>query len=145
VYLPALFTSVGFLLPNLSFTIKVYIIGGISLLYYFILSIYLSKQLKKSKSEKVDLEKVEETLNSKLQKYEVFRNKRELFIKHDLSQIEKLLMEYDGYLKDSYREKKYQDMKSEYKIVRTEVSNIITKEKRTYDEQLFDVQSHKDN
>lgn len=145
VYLPALLTSIGFLLPNLSLTIKLYIVGVISVIYFFIVSICLLKQLKKSKSESAILKQAEEKLNVKLQKYESFRNKRDLFINHDLSQIEKILTEYDGYLKDSYREKKYQDMKLEYKLVRTQVSDIITKEKRAYDEQLFDVQSNKDN
>jgi hypothetical protein len=78
-------------------------------------------------------------------KYAKFVHKRELFIKHDLIGLGDLITEFDGHVKNVYRGQKYQEVTFAVGNVKNRTLEIINKEKRDYDEQLYNIQSDQGN
>lgn len=149
--LPAAIGVIGFFMP-LSDHYKIIISLSLATLYFAIFALFLKRKLTKTESGIVELQgELEESSDvmqdktSKLDGYIDFVHKRELFIKHDLQELSDLIIEYEGHVKNHYRGQKYQEVRNEVGSVKKRAVEIINKEKRDFDEQLYRVQSDKDN
>ncbi|WP_306010427.1 hypothetical protein [Bacillus sp. MMSF_3328] len=145
---PAAVTILSFFLPGLTYPIKVIVPLAFGTLYFVIVSIVLQHKVKIAQLEssalncQIDKLKDEKTiLNGKLESYSAFTHKRELFIKHDLTELSELLTEYEGYVKNTYRSQKQKELREEAGTVKKRALQIINNEKRSFDEQLYNVQS----
>lgn len=135
---PALTSTVTFFLPALDIREKILISLSASVIYFMGSSLYLNHKLKKDKSEITDLKE-------KVDIYITLSNQRELFVKHDLKKLRELIIEFRGYVVDTYRGRKFERFRSETKLFKDKTVEIIDKEMRDYDEQLQRIQSDKDN
>ncbi|WP_066300242.1 hypothetical protein [Bacillus sp. FJAT-29937] len=150
--LPGVLTILSYFIPSLAYPLKIIVPLSITVLYFIGLAIFLQIKLNKEQSnsgtlnyelDKLNHEKVR--LDNKIVNYDKFVHKRELFINHDLVELGTLITEYEGYVKNSYRGQKHQEMRDEAGSVKKRTIEIINKEKREFDEQLYNVQSYKDN
>ncbi|MCZ0875629.1 hypothetical protein [Peribacillus sp. AS_2] len=149
--IPGVLAAIGYFMP-LSVHFKVIISLSLATLYFIIFAIFLQRKLNKTQSTiatlQDGLEESSDAMNdktSKLDAYVDFVHKRKLFIKHDLKELSDLIVEYEGHVKNHYRGQKYQEVRDEVGSVKKRAVEIINKEKRDFDEQLYHVQSDKDN
>ncbi|MGG0277298.1 hypothetical protein [Bacillus rhizoplanae] len=119
-----------------------------STLYFLGLVIYLHKKLTRVQKDFSALDtdlsqlKNEKKNSDKLVgKYDQFVHKRKLFIHHDLPELGELITEFDGHVKNSFRGQKYQEVRGIATHVKGRTIEIINKEKRDFDEQLYNIQS----
>jgi hypothetical protein len=150
--LPSLVTLLGFFLPSLTYPLKAIIPLSFAVAYFLGIGIYWQCQLKKAKANNTTLATESENLKferdhlySQISSYDEFVHKRQLFLRHDLTEIGTLLTEYEVHVKDTYRGLKYQDVRESAGSVKKRTLEIVNKEKRDFDEQLYHIQSNKNN
>jgi hypothetical protein len=150
--LPAIVTLLGYFVPDIEYPLKLIVPLIIVTIYFLILAVILKFQLLKVHSEisslntRVEKEnKEKEHLNNKLRNYDEFVHKRKLFINYDLEEIGSLVTEYEGHVKNTYRGQRNQEVRVEAGSVKRRTLEIINKEKRDFNEQIFNVQSDTDN
>lgn len=151
--LPGLVGLLTFFSPNnLPINWKILITISFAGLYFLIQAIILQNKLNKTQTTNVSLNTENnklrgenEFLNRKLNNYDDFVHKRRLFIDYDLKELSDLVIEYEVHVKDTYRGLKNQVIRNEAGSVKKKTLEIINKEKRAFDEQIFHVQSNKDN
>ena len=136
--LPGLVGLLGFFIPSLTYTLKIIVSLSLTTLYFVGLGIILQFKLNKANSNIL-------TLNNKMDKYNAFIHKRKLFIDYDLRELKSLITEYEGNVKNIYRGQKHQEVRNEVGIIKKRTLDIINKEMRDFDEQLYNIQSDKDN
>lgn len=142
--IPAVATIVGFLIPELELIIRWFIVCATCFLYFVVTTIYF--MFKKNRAEE-NVKKFEDSnreLSESIKRHKGFVHKRKIFLEHNLGRISSTMNEYNGYLSDKYRGKTHDDMRREFKIIKTEIIKIIDDEKREFDDQLFSVSSDKD-
>lgn len=142
---PALLTIVGFLIPNASVLVKGIIIFGLLAFYFFGLSLYYAYKIQDLESENCKIGDKKILYSNKIEKYDKFRHRREIFINHDLEKLGRLLTEYNGFVKDEYRGRKFVVLRYEAETVKERVIEIIHAEKRNFDADIYDIQSDKNN
>lgn len=149
---PAIITLLSFFVPSLTYPMKIIVPLALTGIYFLSLSIFLQVKYNRSNTGvntlKDELEQTEEKIQKlklKLDNYQEFVHKRELFITHDISEIQDLINEYNVYVNDKYRGNKYQDLRSEITALKKRNIEIIHKEKRDFSEQLYKIQSNKNN
>ena len=149
---PAIVTLLGYFVPGWEYPTKLIVPLSLSTLYFFGLGIYFYLKLIQAKSDTTnatrefnELTREKNLLDNKISKYDDFVHKRGVFIHHGLSELGTLITEYEWYIKNSYRGQKYQDVRNEVGRVKIRTLEITNKEKRDFDEQLYNVQSNQDN
>lgn len=156
VVLPAFVTLLVYFIPAIEYPLKIIVPLLFTVLYFIILGIYLQINLTKQKNiisnlnielenHKEERREEELQLNNKVEKYEKFLHKRKLFLDYDLKEIGSLITQYEGHVINAYRGQKHQEIRFEVRNVKNRTIELINKEKRDFDEGLFDVQSDKDN
>lgn len=146
VLVPGIIGTLAFLLPReILLTHRILIVLIIISTYLLIIYTWDAIKIKKISQEKDELLNKVSTLEEILNKHEVFLNKRELFIKHDLKNMNKAANTYKGYIYEAYRGNRYTMLRDEVHHFVNSMDDIINKEMRDFDEQLFDIQSNKNN
>lgn len=132
--------------------IKIVLVLALSTIYFLIISANLQYKLKTSNRDNCELGKRIEILegeqqqkNNRINSFEKFIHRRKVFKDHGLKEIKEILFEYNGVVENKYRGKAHQDLITQTRAIKNRSSEIINKEKREFDEQLFDIQSYKDN
>lgn len=145
VLLPGLFGFITGLLPTLTINQKFIIILLFTAVYYFITTVRLQLQLKKFVENENVSQATSELNCKKINDYKEFVFNRKLFMKHDLTRLKDINREYYNSILDKFRGKKNDPFINEAKQIRDAIEQIITKEERAFDEQLYKIQSDKDN
>lgn len=142
----------SYFLPGLTYPMKIIVPLSLVVIYFFIVFLITQGRLTQAQSENSTLQtqieearSKEESLNNRIEKYSEFVNKREIFINHGLPELTRMVIEYDGYVKNTYRGRTHQELRKEVGSVKLRTLDIIQKEKRDFDEQLYYIQSNKDN
>ncbi|MCT4570504.1 hypothetical protein N3930_21890 [Bacillus thuringiensis] len=105
--------------------------------------IKLTKVQKSSTSvntELTQLKNEKRDSDESIDKYNNFVHKRKLFIHHDLPELGVLITEFDAYVKNTYRGQQHQEVRTIATQVKSKTNEIINKEKRDFDEQLYNIQ-----
>lgn|GEM_PF-4298842 len=146
--LPGFLGILSFFNNTWSNTTKFILALSLSSLYFLGLIIYLHFKLNKvendSTSKDFDFNQLKDkklASDKKIEKYNEFVHKRRLFIEHDLPEIGQLITEYEGNVKNTLRGQKYQEVRVIASTVKDRTNDVIKKEKRDFDEQLFNIQS----
>lgn len=147
------FGFVGFFIPaNWPFKNKIILSLVIISICYFIYGFRIQYKLHQSLQKNNNLEGEIEiqkdranTLQNKIDIRDRFIDKRRVFVGHNLKFLNDMLKEYDAFVADKYRNKKYKQLREEATRIRRQGVEVISKEERDFDEQFYDIQSHKDN
>ncbi|PEL93059.1 hypothetical protein [Bacillus wiedmannii] len=149
--LPGFFGVVGFFSLPWNNTEKFLLIFGFSTLYFLLFVIHLLKKLSRSQkdltslnAELTQLKNTKKNSDESIDKYDNFVHKRKLFIHHDLPKLVVLITEFEVNVKDSYRGQKQQELRVLTTNVKNKTIEIINKEKRDFDDQLYKIQSNQD-
>lgn len=152
VILPGIVSLLSYFIPSLTYPLKIIIPLFLTALYFLGLGVILQFKLNNVQSnisilnsEFDKLKHEKDQIKSILSNYDEFVHKRKLFIDFDLKELSDLITEYEGYVKNSYRGQKYQEVRDEAGSVKKKTLEIIKKEVRDFYEQLYNVQSDKDN
>ncbi|MEE6183996.1 hypothetical protein ACQ3VH_15930 [Bacillus pretiosus] len=145
--LPAFAGVLGFINPSWSITTKLLLTFIFSTVYLLGIIIYLhiklTKVQKSSTSVNTELTQLKDEKrdsDESIDKYNNFVHKRKLFIHHDLPELGVLITEFDAYVKNTYRGQQHQEVRTIATQVKSKTNEIINKEKRDFDEQLYNIQ-----
>lgn len=138
IILPAAITYIAFFIPSLDYSLRIILSLAIIALYLTGLTIYFKTKINKADKQISDLQ-------GQVKRHSDFLHNRQLFIKHDLTKLKEIILEYRGHVVDTYREKKFQRLRDEARLFKDKTVEIIDKEMRDFDEQLHNVQGNKDN
>ncbi len=123
----------------------------LSVVYFLGIVIYLHIKLTRVQksftsldTELTQLKKAKRNSDESIDKYNNFVHKRKLFIHHDLPKLGVLITEFEVNIKDSYRGQKQEELRKLTTNVKNQTIEIINKEKRDFDDQLYNIQSNKD-
>jgi hypothetical protein len=146
--LPGFTGILSFFSTTWSNTVKFILALSLSSLYFLGVVIYLLFKLKKAEkdfstkdSDLSQLESEKQDSDKLIAEYDRFIHKRKLFIQHDLPELGQLVTEFEGHVKNTFRGQKYQEVRVIASHVKSRTNEIINKEKRDFDEQLYKVQS----
>ncbi|OFD78390.1 MULTISPECIES: hypothetical protein [Bacillus cereus group] len=147
--LPAFAGVLGFINPSWSITVKLLLTFILSTVYLLGIIIYLHKKLTKVQksftslnTELTQLKNEKGDSDKSIDKYDNFVHKRKLFIHHDLPELGVLITEFEVHVKDSYRGQKHQELRVLTTNVKSKTIEVINKEKRDFDEQLYNIQGN---
>lgn len=146
--LPGFIGILSFFNNTWSNTFKFILALSLSSLYFLGLAVYLHFKLNKLKVastfKESDFDQLKDekiVLDEKIEKYNEFVHKRRLFIQHDLPEIGQLITEYEGNIINTLRGQKYQEVRILASTVKDRTNDVIKREKRDFDEQLYNIQS----
>lgn len=142
---PGIVTLIAFVIPNLDLEIRLMFIFALTSIYFALIIVYLNLEHKKQTKILDRNQKIFKYNNEERKKYEAFIHKRKSFMRYDLLKIKELSRDYHSFVRDKYRGKKFEQIVSESKVLRDEIERVIIHEERLFDEQLYDIQSNKDN
>ncbi|PED90951.1 hypothetical protein CN503_05735 [Bacillus cereus] len=147
--LPAFAGVLGFINPSWSINVKLLLTFIFSTVYLLGIIIYLHIKITKFQksstslnTELTQLRNEKRNSDESISKYNDFVHKRKLFILHDLPKFGALITEFEVHVKDSYRGQKHQELRVLTTNVKNNTIEIINKEKRDFDEQLYKIQSN---
>ncbi|QLG06248.1 hypothetical protein GJS30_03740 [Bacillus velezensis] len=143
--IPGFITILTYFLPNLDYPYKFFPPLIILALYFIFLCIVLQRKLDNNAKKIKGLEEENKGSKERIKNYENFVHKRELFIKHDLVNISKLISDHETYIRDSKRGKAHEELRREAKLVKENTIKIVDQEKRDFDEQLFSISGNKNH
>lgn len=147
--LPGFAGVLSFFNPSWSITVKLLLTLILSTVYFLGIVIYLHNKLtgvQKSftslNTELTQLKNEKRNSDESISKYDNFVHKRKLFIQHDLPKLGELITEFEVHVKDSCRGQKHQELRVLTTNVKSKTIEIMNKEKRDFDEQLYKIQSN---
>jgi hypothetical protein len=145
-YLVGLIGLLSFYIPSsLQLEWKIAIAVGGSTIYFLVMNIIIQRKYDSTVNKLAENGHKVSELEKKLILYEEFIHNRKLFKSHDLKKINKLTYEYHSFVMDKYRGHKFNDMVSESRILKGKIEEIIDKEERDFDDQLYKIPSNKNN
>lgn len=144
-YLFGLTGFLSFLMPDIKIELGLIISLSFSTIYFLVLSLWLKRQNNSVISQRNNKDVLLKIKENEIDLHKEFIYKRKLFRTHDLPKAISITTEEYGYLKDKYRGNRFRPIIEDVKLSRNALEEIINKEMRDFDEQLYYLPSNKDN